>query len=347
MTQTLDFSLRCNTLTCRTILNDRAVVTTCSHIFCLTCAESLGLSRPTAQTRSCPACQTNLPNPDDAVSTILNPSEDYKTSVMSGLDPTTIMECAGRALSFWAYQTTQEICYQEYLNKSLTDKYRSLNTDLEKVISSADTEISTLQSKLTEAQLAQDQVQKKNEELITMYQEKCKKHTQMINLYNLLKSRAMRSQIQTAASDSVSQALKSLPRTSNTRVPMNGIDYLTGNDSRPIVSQTTRVTSRHFNALTSPETFTSGAEQLFKHQRSGGASSRKSRSGLGIDIEGMPPPKLPFSVPQPSIPTPDHHRTRLPAPPREAFVHGGQHHVEKASSTLDFGRFKDFTFKPG
>lgn len=79
------------------------------HIFCHGCADSLGLSRPTTSNRLCPACQTALLNPDDAVSTILNPTEDYKTSVLSGLDPNTIMECAGRALAFWAYQSTQEM----------------------------------------------------------------------------------------------------------------------------------------------------------------------------------------------------------------------------------------------
>ena len=79
------------------------------HIFCLGCADGLGLSHPTADSRSCPACQTVLSNPDDAVSTVLNPTEDYKTSVLSGLDPNTIMECAGRALGFWAYQSTQEM----------------------------------------------------------------------------------------------------------------------------------------------------------------------------------------------------------------------------------------------
>ncbi|KAJ5159484.1 uncharacterized protein N7482_006488 [Penicillium canariense] len=79
------------------------------HTFCLGCADGLGLSHPTANDRRCPACQTVLSNPDDAVSTILNPTEDYKTSVLSGLDPNTIMECAGRALGFWAYQSTQEM----------------------------------------------------------------------------------------------------------------------------------------------------------------------------------------------------------------------------------------------
>jgi hypothetical protein len=80
-----------------------------SHIFCLRCADELGLTRAAAETRSCPACSQHLPNRDDAVTTVLQPTEDYKTSVLSGLDPTTIMECAGRALAFWSYQTAQEM----------------------------------------------------------------------------------------------------------------------------------------------------------------------------------------------------------------------------------------------
>ncbi|KAA8650946.1 RING finger protein [Aspergillus tanneri] len=106
----MDFFLRCNSLKCRSQLKERAVVTTCSHIFCLKCADALSRSRPIPGERLCPACQTLLINPDDAVATVLNPTEDYKTSVLSGLDPNTIMECAGRALLFWTYQTTQEMC---------------------------------------------------------------------------------------------------------------------------------------------------------------------------------------------------------------------------------------------
>jgi E3 ubiquitin-protein ligase CCNP1IP1 len=129
MAQALDFYLRCNSLKCRAQLNERAVVTTCSsalhwsiclsranspnsHIFCLQCADRLGLSAPGPGERRCPACQAILSNPDDAVSTVLNPTEDYKTSVLSGLDPNTIMECAARALMFWTYQATQEVYAQ-------------------------------------------------------------------------------------------------------------------------------------------------------------------------------------------------------------------------------------------
>ena len=104
----MDFSLRCNSLKCRTQLNDRAVVTTCSHIFCVPCSETLGLANSSGA-RVCPACETHLANSDDAVVTQLDPTEDYKTSVLSGLSPSIIMECAGRGLSFYSYQTTQEM----------------------------------------------------------------------------------------------------------------------------------------------------------------------------------------------------------------------------------------------
>jgi E3 ubiquitin-protein ligase CCNP1IP1 len=67
-----------------------------------------GSANPDRRT-TCTACNGDLSKPDDAVIAVLDPSEDYKTSVLSGLSPNIIMECAGRALSFWAYQTTQEM----------------------------------------------------------------------------------------------------------------------------------------------------------------------------------------------------------------------------------------------
>jgi E3 ubiquitin-protein ligase CCNP1IP1 len=47
-------------------------------------------------------------NQDDAVITQLDPSEDYKTSVLSGFTPTVVVECASRALSFYNYQAVHE-----------------------------------------------------------------------------------------------------------------------------------------------------------------------------------------------------------------------------------------------
>lgn len=70
----MDSELRCNRLTCRKTLIDRAVVTTCSHIFCVDCANELFNA-----SRLCPACETSLTEPDDVVVCSLHPTNDYKT----------------------------------------------------------------------------------------------------------------------------------------------------------------------------------------------------------------------------------------------------------------------------
>ncbi|KAI2706365.1 hypothetical protein DTO013E5_679 [Penicillium roqueforti] len=305
----MDFSLRCNSLKCRAELKEKAVVTTCSHIFCHGCAESLGLSRPTTSNRLCPACQTALLNPDDAVSTILNPTEDYKTSVLSGLDPNTIMECAGRALAFWAYQSTQEIFYQEYRAKTLTEKYTNLNTQMDKVIHNANTEIMSLQNKLSDMQSSQEDLQKKNQELNDMYRDKNNKLAQMTNLYNLLKARAMRSRMQTAASDTVSQALSSL----NAPVPDSALERASA--SIPL-SNTSTLPSvpiiRHPKTPTFPVN-PDGVEQLYRNQRSGTGSSKRARKRTPRGAP-MPPPARPDWDGRNSKgrdPAPQH-RTRLP-----------------------------------
>lgn len=59
------------------------------------------------------------------------------------------MECAGRALSFWAYQTTQDIYYQQHLYRVLSEKFSSLNLHLEKTSNEAKSDIENLQNKLT------------------------------------------------------------------------------------------------------------------------------------------------------------------------------------------------------
>lgn len=100
-----------------------------SHIFCEDCAGRLHLTNPNNRHKMCPACDQPLLNADDVVLANLNPTDDYKTSILSGLSPNTIMECAGRALNFWAYQTSQEM-YVLYRLAFLTDV-----ADVEKLVS--------------------------------------------------------------------------------------------------------------------------------------------------------------------------------------------------------------------
>lgn len=124
------------------------LLTSSSHVFCVNCADVTGLSRSSNAHRVCPACNASLLNNDDVVITDLAPSEDYKTSVLSGLSPTIVMECASRGLAFHSYQTSQEIVYQEHLAKGLSEKYNTLSQQMDQIIHDANAQIKFLQDKL-------------------------------------------------------------------------------------------------------------------------------------------------------------------------------------------------------
>lgn len=107
--------------------------------------------------------------------TNLNPSEDYKTSVLSGLSPEAIMECAGRALSFWSYQMTQDlyvpcrthrdssrladsnetVCrtWESHRCKVLTSRYAELSASLDNIIGDANAQLTALQNKVASESL--------------------------------------------------------------------------------------------------------------------------------------------------------------------------------------------------
>ncbi|OWZ79798.1 E3 ubiquitin-protein ligase CCNP1IP1 [Cryptococcus neoformans Bt85] len=111
--------LRCNNLKCRSFLSmeGQAVVTTCSHIFCISCATTLF-----ASSLACPACNQSLQEPDDIVMTTLNPTNEYKASILAGLPPSTILEVTARAISFWTYQLSQESACQALVLKNAQDR---------------------------------------------------------------------------------------------------------------------------------------------------------------------------------------------------------------------------------
>ena len=130
-----------------------------------------------------------------------------------------------------------------------------------------------------------EQLGKKNQELADLYRDKCKKFTQITNLYNLLKTRAMRSQMQTAASDSVSQALRSLapPQAE----PHHAMPPLSNtNTVRGPPPQTP--SARQQSAF---PVDTEGVEQLHRHQRSGTGSSRGPKRRAAVSA--MAPPSRP------------------------------------------------------
>jgi E3 ubiquitin-protein ligase CCNP1IP1 len=131
-------------------------------------------------------------------------------------------------------------------------------------------------------QAAQEQLEKKNQELADMNREKSKKLAQMTNLYNMLKARAMRSEMLTAASDTVSQTLNSLSSRNGTIVPTVQPGPSPGAQARPRFSKAR--TPKTPSYPMSPE----GIERLHRYQRSGTGSSR--RAGAKNDPGTMAPP---------------------------------------------------------
>lgn len=98
--------------------------------------------------------------------------------MLSGLSPSVILEVCGRGLAFWNYQVTQEVVYQEHIAKSLTEKYANLSTQLDKVIHEANSEISRLRDKVAVMTNAEEELRRKNHELMEGWREKGRKLAQ-------------------------------------------------------------------------------------------------------------------------------------------------------------------------
>lgn len=127
-------------------------------------------------------------------------------------------------------------------------------------------------------QITQDQLHKKNQELAELYRDKCKKLTQITTLYGVLKSRSMIPNMQTAATDSVSRTLNSLP---------SRAEPSTSASNKPMDTSQIPQTPRQYNMCPVNQ---DGVEQLHRYQRSGTGSSKGAKRA---DAGAMPPPNRP------------------------------------------------------
>ncbi|KAJ7499204.1 hypothetical protein FB451DRAFT_29353 [Mycena latifolia] len=182
----MDTELKCNRLTCRRPLTDKAVVTTCSHIFCVECANELFNA-----SRLCPACETTLSEPDDVVVCSLHPSNDYKTSVLSGLTPSIILEISSRAISFWQYQIHQENSFQQAVVRNVNDKNAQLQKQLENVVREANGEINLLSNKYAEIERDLELERRKVRDLQDAAREKDKEYQKLKAQLDKIKRKAL------------------------------------------------------------------------------------------------------------------------------------------------------------
>ncbi|KAJ3990288.1 hypothetical protein F5890DRAFT_1480904 [Lentinula detonsa] len=182
----MDTELKCNRLTCRKPLTDKAVVTTCSHIFCVDCANELFNAA-----RLCPACESSLSEPDDVVVCSLHPSNDYKTSVLSGLTPSIILEICSRAIAFWQYQIHQENSFQQAVLRNLNDKNSQLQKQLDNVVREANGEIALLNNKATDLERDLEVERRKVRDLQEATREREKEYQKLKVQHDKIKRKAL------------------------------------------------------------------------------------------------------------------------------------------------------------
>ncbi|KAL5011284.1 hypothetical protein ScPMuIL_009835 [Solemya velum] len=135
----LDGDLICNFKKCRKHLNTYAWVTSCSHIFC----DEDG-TKEFSKTYTCPACETTLAGKFDIVRIDLQPTEQYKSMVLAGQKPETIMEICTRALAFWTYQAHQERTYQEYVATKARERAVQMEQYYEQIVARTQSELSCI-----------------------------------------------------------------------------------------------------------------------------------------------------------------------------------------------------------
>ncbi|GAA5856262.1 hypothetical protein JCM8547_000842 [Rhodosporidiobolus lusitaniae] len=175
--------LRCNNLRCRKSL---ALEVSRSHIFCVDCANAL-FSTP----QVCPACETSLTDMDDIMQTALNPHDSYKTSILSGLPPTIVLDIASRALNFYTYQVQQEAAFQALITKNAQERISILEAQLNTVTREANAEIALLKDRVGSAEKDLDLERRRVRELQETHKANAKAYSKLKAQYDKTKQRAL------------------------------------------------------------------------------------------------------------------------------------------------------------
>ncbi|XP_025078460.1 E3 ubiquitin-protein ligase CCNB1IP1-like isoform X2 [Pomacea canaliculata] len=179
----MEEELICNYRKCRKRLTSFAWVTSCSHIFC----DADG-TREFKNSLVCPACDNTLTGKLDVIRVDLKPSEQFKSIVLCGNKPETIMEICTRALSFWNYQ---ERVYLEHVSTKAKEKAAQLEQYYEQVVNRLQAELSALKSQITSAKKKHEFYENKCKEINAKLTEKTRQHQKLQALYDTLRRRCV------------------------------------------------------------------------------------------------------------------------------------------------------------
>ncbi|KAG0268952.1 hypothetical protein BGZ95_002264 [Linnemannia exigua] len=155
-------------------------------IFCVECA-----NKAFGTALVCPACETSLTQQDDIVFVDLNPSQEYRSSILSGLRPEIIMEICTRGISFWTYQTSQEAKYQEMAQKTLEDKIGQLERQLQRMTREVNVELNGFRDTVSALQKNAEQEKRKSADLTDQLDEKSRQLSRLQTMYDRQKRRPL------------------------------------------------------------------------------------------------------------------------------------------------------------
>ncbi|KAL5530182.1 hypothetical protein ACEPAF_6439 [Sanghuangporus sanghuang] len=194
----MDLDIKCNNLSCRKTLIDKAVVTSSLHSDNLLSHILRGMRQRAIHFRSTLSCLRDSLVGARRCSGMhvssLHPSNDYKTSVLSGLAPSLILEICGRALSFWQYQTHQEYgisSFQQAVLKNMNERNAQLQKQLDNVIREANGELSLLNNKLQGLERELEIERRKIREMQDAARERDKEYQKLKNHYDKIKRKAL------------------------------------------------------------------------------------------------------------------------------------------------------------
>ncbi|KAL9044393.1 MAG: hypothetical protein Q9214_002465 [Letrouitia sp. 1 TL-2023] len=193
--------------------------------------------------------------------------------------------------------------YQEYTAKSVTDKFANLNSQMDRVIHDANAEIDTLNEKILALQVDKEKLQSDNTSLVAAFRDKSRKHQQTQELYDQLKRKEMTAATQSAALESVDEALGNVP-------------------SRHGVHQKSQAQPHHFMShAQGQQDFVqlpldhNGHEKVHSHQRSGGAGDSGNDGLIPAFVRRATPHGSRSTGPGNKNIPPAQHRTQLgPSP---------------------------------
>ncbi|KAL2175580.1 uncharacterized protein P884DRAFT_310936 [Thermothelomyces heterothallicus CBS 202.75] len=157
--------------------------------------QDCGVQLTTHAVITCPVCTQSL-NASEICKQLLQPSEEWKSVALSGLSPTVVMECAGRALGFWSYQMTNQISYQLRKHSKLKEYCAELQGEIENIWGQANQRIITLTTKIRDMEREEHSLKRQCEGLRLALESRSRELAQFQELYSKLKQRVLHGQAQ-------------------------------------------------------------------------------------------------------------------------------------------------------